>query len=171
MRALQRLGIGLAFAGGLTFIAVLYFSAYWEPDIRRLHFLQSSMYNASLVLLLRGNKWGCFHRGCCRSVLGLRECFRDHLFRNGLDQAYALIQTGHVARPDQLISVPAWLAIWLSFSVHSLYTWPHPASSGPTWVVYFLRLPGQWHSLRERWSWFSRAIPLFKGALHPHWRL
>ena len=60
MRALQRLGIGLAFAGGLTFIAVLYFSAYWEPSIRWLHFLQSWMYIVSLVLLLRGSKWGCF---------------------------------------------------------------------------------------------------------------
>jgi hypothetical protein len=37
-------------------------------------------------------------------------------------------------------------------------TLPCLASSGPTRVGCFLRLPGQWHSLQERWFWLSRAI-------------
>ena len=108
MRALQRLGIGLAFAGGLTFIAVLYVSAYWESEIRWLHFLQSWMYIASLALLLRGSRWGCFIGTAAALFWDYVNVFVTTFFRNGLDQAHALIQTGHVARPDQLISIPAW---------------------------------------------------------------
>jgi nicotinamide riboside transporter PnuC len=46
--------------GGCTFIIVLYVAAYWEPDIRWLHFLQSWMYIAAIALSWKGNSWGYF---------------------------------------------------------------------------------------------------------------
>jgi hypothetical protein len=172
MRSLQRLGIGLAFTGGLTFIAVLYFSAYWEPDIRWLHFLQSWMYIASLVLLFRGSKWGCFIGVAAALFWDYVNVFVTTFFRNGLDQAHALILTGHVARPDQLISVPAWFGN-LALILGAL-------------LVYIAAPRKEWSdvgrqllALAGTMAFFAgamvlaqpRYLPLFKGALHPHWRL
>ncbi len=172
MRALQRLGTGIAITGGLTFIAVLYFSAYWEPDIRWLHFLQSWMYIVSLVLLLRGSKWGCFIGAAAAVFWDYVNVFVTTFFRNGLEQVHALIQTGHVARPDQLISVPAWFGN-LALILGAL-------------LVYFAAPRKQWSdvgrlllALGGTMVFFAgamalaqpRYLPLFKGALHPQWRL
>ena len=172
VRALQRSGIGLALAGGLTFIAVLYFSAYWEPDIRWLHFLQSLMYIVSLVLLLRGSKWGCFIGAAAALFWDYANVFVNTFFRNGLDQVHAFIQTGHVTRPDQFISVPAWFGN-LAFIVGAL-------------LVYLAAPRKQWSdagrmllALAGTMAFFAgamvlvqpRYLPIFKSALHPHWQL
>ena len=172
MKGLQRLGIGLAFTGGLTFIAVLYVSAYWEPDIRWLHFLQSWMYFASLVLLLRGTKWGCFIGAAAALFWDYVNVFVTTFFRNGLEQAHALLQTGQAARPDQLIAVPAWFGN-LALILGAL-------------LVYLAAPRKQWSdvgrlllALAGTMAFFAgamvlvqpRYLPLFKGALHPHWRL
>jgi hypothetical protein len=50
----------LIIAGGCVFISMLGLSAYWEPDIRRLHFFQAWMYVATIVLAHRRNRWGYF---------------------------------------------------------------------------------------------------------------
>ena len=172
MKALQRLGTGLAIAGGLTFVAVLYVSARWEPDIRWLHFLQSWMYLVSLVLLSRGSKWGCFIGAAAALFWDYVNVFVTTFVRNGLEQAHAFFHTGHVARPDQLLSVPAWfgnLALMLGAS-----------------MVYAAAPRKQWSDLGRlllalagTMAFFAgamagaqpRYLPLFKGALHPHWRL
>ena len=172
MRFLQRLGIGLAFTGELTFIAVLYFSAYWEPDIRWLHFLQSWMYILSLVLLLRGSKWGCFIGATAALFWDYVNVFVTTFFRNGLEQAHALLQTGHVARPEFLIAVPAWFGN-LALILGAL-------------LVYMATPRKQWSdvgrlllALAGTLAFFAGAValaqprylPLFTGALHPLWRL
>ena len=172
MRTLHRLGMGLAFAGGLTFIAVLYFSAYWEASIRWLHFLQSWMYIASLVLLLRGSKWGCLIGASAAFFWDYVNTFVNTFFRNGLDQVHALIQTGHVTRPDQLISVPAWFGN-LALILGAL-------------LVYIAAPRKQWTdvgrlliALAGTMAFFAgamvlvqpRYLPMFRGALHPHWQL
>ena len=162
----------MAFAGGLTFIAVLYFSAFWEPDIRWLHFLQSWMYLLSLALLARGNKWGCYVGASAALFWDYVNVFVTTFFRNGLDQVHGLFQTGHVTRPDQLISVPAWfgnLAVILGA------------------VLVYSAIPRkQWSDARRMLlalvgttAFFAGAValaqprylPLFQGALHPHWQL
>jgi hypothetical protein len=50
----------LVVVGGCVFIAMLGLSAYWEPDIRWLHFFQAWMYVATIVLVWRRNLWGYF---------------------------------------------------------------------------------------------------------------
>lgn len=172
MRIWQRLGTGLAFIGGMIFIAVLYFSAYWEPDIRWLHFLQSWMYIASLVLLLRGDKWGCFIGVAAALFWDYVNVFVTTFFRNGLEQAHALIQTGHVTRPDQLISVPAWfgnLALILGASL--LYV-VMPQKRWSDIGRFLLAVAGTMAFFAGAMALVQpRYLPLFKGALHPQWRL
>src|SRR5438132_3390151 len=50
----------LIFIGGCLFIFVLWLSAYFEPDIRWLHFFQSWMYLAAIWLSVRRSRWGYF---------------------------------------------------------------------------------------------------------------
>jgi hypothetical protein len=52
----------LILVGGCLFILVLGVSAFWEPDIRWLHFFQSWMYIATIVLGVSRNRWGYFIR-------------------------------------------------------------------------------------------------------------
>jgi hypothetical protein len=48
---------GVILLGASIFVLVLGVSAFWEPDIRSLHFFQSWMYLATISLSLRGNRW------------------------------------------------------------------------------------------------------------------
>jgi len=172
MKALQRIGTGLAFTGGLTFIAVLYFSAYWEPDIRWLHFLQSWMYIASLVLLSRGNKWGCFIGAAAALFWDYVNVFVTTFLRNGILQAHILFQTGHVERPDFLISVPAWFGN-LALIIGALLV--YIAVPRKRWFDFghmLLALAGTMAFFAGAMALAQpRYLPLFRGALHPHWRL
>ena len=58
--AKKRLGAPewLILIGAGFFILVLGVSAWWEADIRWLHFFQAWMYIAAIVLALRQNAWG-----------------------------------------------------------------------------------------------------------------
>lgn len=172
MRALQRLGTGLAFPGGLTFIAVLYFSAYWEPSIRWLHFLQSLMYIVSLVLLWRGSNWGCFIGAAAALFWDYANVFVNTFFRNGLDQVHVFIQTGHVTRPDQLISVPAWFGN-LALILGALLVYiAAPCKKWSDVGRLLLALAGTMAFFAGAMVLVQpRYLPVFKGALHPHWQL
>jgi hypothetical protein len=108
MNTLWKVGTGLVFVGAGTFIGVLFISAYWERDIRWLHFFQSWMYVAAIVLLLKGNRWGLFIGTGAALFWNYINLFVVSFFSNGLTQAHLLIQTGHLTRADQFISVPAW---------------------------------------------------------------
>lgn len=50
----------LILVGALVFILMLAVSAYWEADIRWLHFFQAWMYVATIVLSFRRSRWGYF---------------------------------------------------------------------------------------------------------------
>ena len=162
----------MAFAGGFTFIAVLYVSAYWEPDIRWLHFFQSWMYLVSLVLLWRGSRWGWFIGAAAALFWNYVNVFVTTFFRNGLEQAHFLLHTGHVPRPDQLIALPAWfgnlaviLGALLAYAATPRKQWSDAgrflfAFAGT--LTFFVGAV----TLAQ-----PRYLPLFEGALHPHWRL
>jgi hypothetical protein len=47
----------LILIGSCIFIFILWLSAYFEADIRWLHFFQAWMYLATIVLALRRNRW------------------------------------------------------------------------------------------------------------------
>jgi len=100
----------LLLAGACIFILLLGVSAYWEPDIRWLHFFQAWMYVATIVLALRGNRWGYFIGISAAGLWDYTNIFATTFFWNGLEHLSEWIHTGHLTRPDLLIAVPAWLS-------------------------------------------------------------
>lgn len=96
--------------GALFFIVVLTISALWEADIRWLHFFQAWMYIATIVLVIRRNRWGYFIGSSAAGLWAYANIFATTFFFNGLQQIPQWIHTGQIRRPDLLIAVPAWFS-------------------------------------------------------------
>jgi len=156
--------------GSCVFILMLAISAWWERDIRWLHFFQAWMYFATIVLALRRNRWGYFIGIGAAGFWIYTNLFVTTFFLNGLQQLAHWVRTGQMNRPDLVIAVPAWLSNLL-------------VVSGCFWA--YLRLPGK--SPRDGGRLLAAAaltagffaldmalfqpryLPLFRAALHPHW--
>ena len=100
----------LIVVGASIFIVVLAVSAYFEADIRWLHFFQAWMYIATIALSLRRNRWGYFIGVSAAGFWAYANLFVTTFFVNGLHELAQWMATGHLARPDQLIAVPAWFS-------------------------------------------------------------
>lgn len=96
--------------GGSIFIIVLAVSAYWEADIRWLHFFQAWMYVATIAWSLRHNRWGYFIGVSVAGFWDYTNIVATSFFWDGLEQLGQWIHSGHLARPDLLIAVPAWFS-------------------------------------------------------------
>jgi len=96
--------------GGCCFILVLGISAFWEADIRWLHFFQAWMYIAAIALGCRRNRWGYLIGISAAGFWDYANIFVTTFFFNGLEQIQLWIHTRHLARPDILIAVPAWFS-------------------------------------------------------------
>src|ERR1041384_1106725 len=96
--------------GASVFILVLALSAFWEADIRWLHFFQAWMYLATIVLSLRGNRWGYFIGISAAGLWDYANIVATTFFLNGMQQLSQWMHTGHLQRPDLLIAVPAWFS-------------------------------------------------------------
>ena len=62
---------------------MLALSAYWEPDIRWLHFFQAWMYVATIVLVHRRNRWGYFIGFSAAGLWIYANLFATTFFING----------------------------------------------------------------------------------------
>jgi hypothetical protein len=100
----------LILVGGSVFVLVLAISAYWEKDIRWLHFFQAWMYIAAMALSIAGSRWGHFIGVSAAGLWDYTNIFATTFFFNGLEQLSIWVRAGHIARPDILIAVPAWFA-------------------------------------------------------------
>jgi hypothetical protein len=100
----------LTLVGGAGFIFVLALSAYWEQDIRLLHFFQAWMYLAVIALAFRQSRWGYFIGISTAGLWNYTNLFATTFFFNGPEQLAAWTRSGHLARPDIFISVPAWVS-------------------------------------------------------------
>jgi hypothetical protein len=98
----------LILVGGCCFILVLGISAFWEADIRWLHFFQAWMYIATIALSFRRNRWGLFIGISAAGLWDYANIVATTFFFNGLQQLYQWSRTGHLDRPDLVIAVPAW---------------------------------------------------------------
>src|SRR6516165_10104490 len=98
----------LIIIGSAVFVAVLWLSAYYEADIRWLHFFQAWMYVAAVALATRGNRWGYFI-GFSAAVFWDYNIFVNTFVRSGLHWLAESIRTGQLHRIDQIIAVPAWV--------------------------------------------------------------
>lgn len=166
-------GIGLPevliLIGCCLFIFVLWLSAYFEPDIRWLHFFQAWMYLATLWLSMRGSRWGYFIGISAAGLWDYTSIFVNTFFRSGLHWLSAWIGTGQLKHVDQIIAVPAFTANFL-------------VVVGSVWA--YARLRGKMAgdvgrlalALVMTTGFFAADIaicqpcylPLFRGIFHPH---
>jgi hypothetical protein len=96
--------------GACIFILMLAISAYWEADIRWLHFFQAWMYIGTIFLSLRRICWGYFIGVSAAGLWDYTNIFATTFLYNGLEELSRWIHTGHLQRPDLLIAIPAWLS-------------------------------------------------------------
>ncbi|HEV3139352.1 MAG TPA: hypothetical protein VGY57_02485 [Vicinamibacterales bacterium] len=159
----------LILVGGVMFMFVLFLSAYYEADIRWLHFFQAWMYIAAIALSLRGNRWGHFIGISAAGFWNYTSVFVNTFFRSGLRWLSAWLTTGQLRHVDQIIAVPAWTGNLMVII-------------GAVWA--YSRLPqkdrGDWARLAIAFvlttGFFAaditicqpRYLPLFRGLLHPH---
>ena len=159
----------LILIGSCVFVFVLWLSAYFEPDIRWLHFFQSWMYLATIWLSRRRNRWGYFIGISAAGLWDYINVFVTTFFRSGLHWLAAWVSTGQLKHVDQIIAVPAWIANFL-------------VVAGSVWA--YTRLPGKRRADLGRLAltfvlttgFFAAAIaicqprylPLLRGIVHPH---
>jgi hypothetical protein len=96
--------------GCLVFIGILFYSAYWDPSIRWLHFFQAWLYLAIIVLTWQRSRWGYFLGIVTAAFWTYGALCLNTFFHAGREQLVILLETGNLPRPDLFISVPAVLA-------------------------------------------------------------
>jgi len=160
----------LIVTGSYLFIFVLALSAVWEADIRWLHFFQAWMYLATMWLALRRNRWGYFIGIGAAGLWAYSAVFVNTFFLNGLRQLAHWMRTGHMARADLVIAVPAWFAN-LFVVVGCLWAYARlPAKSvrDAGRLLVAVGLTAGFFAL-DMALFQPRYLPLFRGLLHPHW--
>ena len=157
--------------GGSFFIVVLAVSAIWDPTIRWLHFFQAWMYIATIWLALRRNRWGYFIGISAAGLWDYTGVFVNTFVANGVHELTRWIHTGHVARPDQFIAVPAWISNFLVVVgcvwAYSRRTQKKLVSDFGRFLLTFALITGFF--ALDMWICQPRYLPLFRHMLHPRW--
>lgn len=151
------------------FILVLGAAAYFEPDIRWLHFFQAWMYIATIVLAFRGNRWGYFIGISAAGLWNYTNLFATTFFFNGLQQLAQWAHTGHLGRADLLIAVPAWFSNLLVIAGCLWGYFRRPTKSLRdlgAFVVTFALTTGFF--ALDMALFQPRYLALFPRMLHPH---
>jgi hypothetical protein len=159
----------LILIGGCLFILVLGISAFWEADIRWLHFFQAWMYIATVALALRGNRWGYFIGLAAAGLWDYTNTFVISFFFDGLHQISLWIHSGHLQRPDLAIAVAAWFSN-LSVVIGCVWGYSRLSSKSLNDAGRFL------FAFAVTTSFFAldmalfqpRYLGLFPRMLHPH---
>jgi hypothetical protein len=161
----------IVLAGGAFFIVVLAVSAFWEADIRWLHFFQAWMYIAAIILSFRGSRWGYFIGISAGGFWDYTNVFATTFLHNGLQQLWKWIYTGHLERPDLLIAIPAWLA---NFAVVVGCVWGYLRLRDKSWrdgwelLLTFMLTTG--YLAVDMYLFQPRYLGIFPRLLHPHLR-
>ena len=156
-------------SGGCLFIFVLGLSAYFEPDIRWLHFFQAWMYVATIALAFRRNRWGYFIGISASGFWDYVNLFVTTFFPNGLHWLAASLVTGQVQHVDQIVAVPAWIGNLLVF-VGCIWAFGRLPDKSPRDLARFLLV------FILTTAFFAadvaifqpRYLPLFRRSLRPH---
>jgi hypothetical protein len=160
---------GAILLGAGIFIMVLGLSAFFEPDIRWLHFFQSWMYLATIALSLRKNAWSYFIGVSAAGLWNYANIFVTTFFLNGLQELSKWAQTGHLERLDQLIAVPAWFSN-LFVVIGCLWAYSRlptkSLSDAGRFVVTFVLTTGFF--ALDMALFQPRYLGLFPRMLHPH---
>jgi hypothetical protein len=160
----------LILIGAGFFILVLAISATWEADIRWLHFFQAWMYLATIALGLRRNRWGYFIGFSAAGLWNYANLVATTFFFNGLEQLSRWVHTGHFARPDLLIAVPAWFSnLFVVVGCFLGYLLLPKKSRGDIakFVVTFILTTGFF--ALDMAVFQPRYLGIFPRMLHPRW--
>lgn len=160
----------LILTGGAVFVVVLAVSAYWESGIRWLHFFQAWMYIATMTLSFRGNRWGYLIGVSAAGLWDYANLLVTTFFLNGMQELSKWAHTGHLARPDILIAVPAWFSNLL-IVLGCLWAYSRmPAKRASDIVRLLAAFALTTGFLAADMALFQpRYLALFPGMLHPHW--
>ena len=159
----------LILAGSCLFIFVLWLSAYFEPDIRWLHFFQVWMYLAATVLSLQRSRWGYFIGLSAAGLWDYINLFVTSFLRSGLHWVSAWISTAQLERVDQVVAVPGWIGNLL---VVIGAIWAYARLSEKRWsdlgrlAFAFILTTGFFAAAMALCQ--PRYLPLFRAMLHPH---
>ncbi|HYM75545.1 MAG TPA: hypothetical protein VE377_06150 [Candidatus Dormibacteraeota bacterium] len=159
----------LILAGACFFILVLAVSAVWEADIRWLHFFQAWMYVATIVLSFRRSRWGYFIGISAAGLWDYTNIFATTFFYNGLQRLGEWIHTGHLQRPDLLISIPAWLSNFVVVvgCVWAYFRLPEKSLADTGKFVATFALTTGFFAL-DMYLFQPRYLGIFPRLLHPH---
>ncbi|SPE33082.1 conserved membrane hypothetical protein [Acidobacteriia bacterium SbA2] len=159
----------LILLGGCGFILMLGISAFWEADIRWLHFFQAWMYIAAIALGCRRNRWGYFIGISAAGLWDYTNIFATTFFLNGPEQLQLWIHTGRLARPDLIIAVPAWfsnLAVIIG-CVWGYFRLPERRAGDAGRLVATFALTTAFFAL-DMALFQPRYLGIFPRLLHPH---
>jgi hypothetical protein len=161
----------LILIGAVVFVVILVISAVFEADIRWLHFFQAWMYIATIVLSLHGNRWGYFIGVSAAGLWDYANLVATTFFFNGLQELARWVHTGHLARPDLLIAVPAWFAN-LSVIIGCLWAYMRlPAKMNSDFLKAAIAFALTTGFFAADMALFQpRYLGIFSRMLHPHLR-
>jgi hypothetical protein len=158
------------FIGGCVFIFVLGLSAWWDPDIRWLHFFQAWMYIAAIALGFRRSRWGYFIGLSATGLWDYTNVFATTFFFNGLQRLAEWIHTGHLGRQDLLIAVFAWFSNLLVI-VGCMWAYSRlrekSLRDAGRFAITFALTTGFF--ALDMAIFQPRDLPLFRQMLHPRW--
>lgn len=160
----------LILSGSCVFLFVLGLAAWFEPDIRWLHFFEAWTYLAVIVLSLRHSRWGYFIGMSAAGLWDYLNLFVTTFFRSGLQWLSASISSSQLQHVDQIIAVPAWIANFLivAGSVWAYTRLPEkPLSDLGRLALAFILSTGFLAACMAVFQ--PRYLPLFGRMLHPHW--
>lgn len=147
--------------GAVVFLFALTISAVFEADLRGLHFFQSWLYLATVILSVRRSRWGYFIGIATALFWDYALFFTSPLFSE-------LLKTP--TRPDLLVQTAAWLGN-LAIIVGS--TWAYfrlPDRARNDWGRLAIACAGSTAFLAIIVAIFTPArLAIFPGLLHPHW--
>ena len=159
----------LVLIGASVFILVLGVSAFFEADIRWLHFFQAWMYILTIGLTLQRNRWGYFLGISAAGFWDYANVFATSFFFNGLEQLSQWVHTGHLARPDLFIAVPAWFSnLLVVIGCIWAYSWKPTKPRGDIirFLVSFILATGFFAADMALFQ--PRYLGIFRRLLHPH---
>jgi hypothetical protein len=159
----------LILVGSCVFVFVLWLAAYFEPDIRWLHFFQAWMYVAAVGLSLRRSRWGYFIGISAAGFWDYGNLFVIKFFSNGLHWLFTWVSTGQLKHVDQIVAVPAWIG---NFLVLVGSTWAYSQLPDKNrydlgrFALVFVLTTGFFAGAIALCQ--PRYLPLFRNILHPH---
>jgi hypothetical protein len=160
----------LIVTGATIFIIVLGVSAFWEADIRWLHFFQAWMYIAAIALSLLRNRWGYFIGVSAAGLWTYANLFVTTFFVSGLHWLARWVSTGHLSHADQIIAVPAWLSnvlvvIGCAWAYSRL---PRKSIADAGKILVAFAVTSGCFAL-DMFLFQPRYLGIFPRLLHPHW--